>query len=146
MRNIFLAFSFLFLISFDLVSKYFAHFYLQEKIPLIWDFLSLELYKNPGIAFSFPLSGIALKLITLALIFGIIYYYWKEEKKKQNTLINSAFLFILSWAIWHGIERILFSEVTDFIAVKYFSVFNIADTFITIWGALFLWSLLMRKK
>ena len=145
MSTKFLLFPFLFLLSFDLLSKYLAHNYLLEKIPLIWNILSLELHKNPGIAFSFPLSGIALKIITIALIFGIIYYYLKEERVKKSLLIDTAFIFILAGALWNWVERLLLSEVTDFISVQYFSIFNFADAFITIWGALFIWNLLRKK-
>lgn len=130
----------------DLVTKYLAQVFLVVKIPLLGNFLSLELYKNPGIAFSFPLSGIFLKVVTLALIFGIIYYYWKEERRKQNIWIDIAFCLILAGAIGNGVERIFLGEVTDFIAVQYFSVFNLADAFITIWWALFILNILKKKK
>lgn len=137
-NKFFLFFFTLLLLVSDLVSKYLAQVFLVVKIPLLGNFLSLELYKNPGIAFSFPLSGIFLKVVTLALIFGIIYYYWKEERRKQNIWIDIAFSLVLAGAIGNGVERIFLGEVTDFIAVQYFSVFNLADAFITIGGILYI--------
>lgn len=139
-----LLFTFLFFL--DLATKYLASNFLSHKINILWNFFSLELFKNTWIAFSFPLSWIILKLITLTLIFGIIYYYLKEEKKKKNFLVDFAFVLVLAWAVWNGIERILFWQVTDFISVQYFSIFNLADAFITIWGVLLIWSFMKKKK
>ncbi len=136
---------FFFLLFLDIWSKYFVNNFLSHKISILWDFLSLQFFKNTWIAFSFPLSWMALKVITFTLIFGIIYYYLKEEKKKKNFLVDYAFVLILAWAIWNGIERIFLWQVTDFISVAYFSIFNLADAFITIWGFLFVYTLIQKK-
>jgi signal peptidase II len=123
----------------DLFSKNLANTYLQNKISILWDMLFLKYTENSWIAFSIDVP--LLKLITIILIIWIFYYYFKEEKKKNNKLIDLSFWLILAWAIWNWIERMLYSNVTDFIWVQYFAIFNLADSFITIGAVIYLYIL-----
>lgn len=127
----------------DLLSKYFAKIYLQENIDIFYDFLFLKYVENKWIAFSINIPF--LKIVTLILIFWIFYYYFKEEKKKNDKIIDFSFWLILAWAIWNWIERILNSFVIDFIWVKYFAVFNLADSFICIWAFLYILKIFLKK-
>ena len=74
------------------------------------------------------------------------YYYFKEEYKKRQKLVDLSFVLILSWALWNWYERIFNSKVIDFIWVKYFSIFNIADAYITIWVILYILNYYFLKK
>lgn len=56
-----------------------------------------------------------------------------------------AVSFILAGAIGNGIERVFHGYVVDFISLKYFAVFNIADTWISI-GACLILFLIYRKE
>ncbi len=125
-------------IFFDLYSKNLAYNYLQEKINILWDFLFLKYTENTGIAFSLPLEWMALKIITIVLILVITFYFSKYEYNKKNKLLDFAFWLILWGAIWNGIERIFEWKVIDFLGVKYFSTFNIADSAISIWAIIYL--------
>lgn len=87
---------------------------------------------NTGIAFSLPIEGIILKVLTIVLIIIIGIYFLRYEKLRDNISIRIAYTLILSGAISNGIERVFLGEVTDFIAVKYFAIFNFADIFITV--------------
>lgn len=132
-------------IFFDLTTKYLANNYLKEKIDLIWNFFYLEIFKNPWIAFSIAIPSFLLKILTIFLIIIIFFYYFKERKKQENNkILDFSFWLILAWAIWNWIERVFNSEVIDFIWVKYFSVFNFADFFISIWVIIYL--ILSYKK
>ncbi len=84
--------------------------------------------------------------MTIILIFGIVYYYIKEEQKKEDKYIDMSFVLILSWALWNAYERIFVGEVIDFIGIKYFSVFNFADIYISLWVALYLYKILLWAK
>ncbi len=127
-----------FWIFLDLFTKNLAKEFLQKKIEIINNFLYLEYTQNTGIAFSIALEGIFLKIITIILIIALFYYFFKYEFPKKNNLLNISFWLILAWAIGNWYERIFNSYVIDFIWVKYFSVFNLADSFITIWAIIFL--------
>ena len=133
-------------LTIDLLSKYVAFTYLDRVITIIWDFLSLELLMNPGIAFGLTLDHAFLKVLTISLILWIFYYYFTEEKKKKSVLIDTAFWLILAGAIWNWLERVFRGEVVDFISVRYFSVFNLADSFITIGAILYIYVLYKETK
>ena len=123
----------------DLASKYWSSIFVNEKFPILWDFLYLYYIKNDGIAFSIDVPF--LKIVTIVLILGIFYYYFTEEKNKQSKLIDISFWLILAWAIWNGIERVLYWAVTDFIWVQWFAIFNLADSCITIWAIIYIYYL-----
>lgn len=129
-----------FWILFDLTTKYFVNIYLEKKINLIWDFLYLELFKNPWIAFSIEVNSIILKIVTISLVVAIFLYYKNERKKNElnKNILDISFWLILAWAIWNWLERVFNSEVIDFIWVMYFSVFNVADSLIFIWAVIYL--------
>lgn len=129
----------------DLLTKYLSKIYLIEQKNLISNFLYFKYVENTGIAFWIPLTWYFLKIITILLIVWIYIYYIKEEKQKNNKLIYFSFIFILAWGLWNWYERIVNSKVIDFIWVRYFSVFNLADIFITIWAILYILSLYKIK-
>ena len=130
----------------DLWSKNLATRFLQDRINIIGDLLYLEHTLNPGIAFSITLNQILLKIITIFLIIWFFGYYLKEERKNNNTYIDLAFGLIIAWAIWNAIERIAKENVIDFIWVKYFSVFNLADSLITIGAIIYIIMVYLRNN
>lgn len=123
-----------------------AKIYLWEKINLIGDFLYLKYVENTGIAFSLPIEGLILKILTIVIICIIFWYYKTEEQAKNDLKINLAFMMILAWALGNGYERIFHGKVIDFLWVKYFSVFNIADVWISIWVAIYIYILIFLSK
>ncbi|OIO76572.1 signal peptidase II [Candidatus Gracilibacteria bacterium CG1_02_38_174] len=139
-------FVFIFFILVDQVSKYiFEHFFATSKIHILGDFLVLSFVKNTGIAFSFPIEGIVLKVLTIALIIGIVLYYFRYETYKNLLLTKWAYILILSGAVSNGLERVFVGSVTDFIGVKYFAIFNFADIFISI-GAFLLFVIYFKYE
>lgn len=127
----------------DLWSKYLASTFISEKINILWNFIYLDYVKNYWVAFSINIPF--LKIITLILIIWIFVYYFKEEKIKKNKMIDLSFGLILWWAIWNGIERIFNWFVIDFIWVRWFSIFNLADSFIIIWVIIYFYFLFKNK-
>ncbi len=134
MRNIyFTTTTFLFLL-WDILSKRFIENTLHTKIELISEFMYFKKVYNSGIAFSFPIPWLLLKSMTLLLIFGIIGYYFYERREKIYSLYDLWFSLIIAGAVWNAIGRISQWYVLDFIGVRYFSVFNIADIWISLWA------------
>lgn len=87
----------MFLILLDQISKYaFEHFFAVRKIHLIGDFLVLSFAKNTGIAFSFPIEGMILKILTIALILGIVIYFFRHEPHKDLPITRWGYVFVLS--------------------------------------------------
>lgn len=122
----------------DYLSKEIAIAKLTNQIEIIWDFLRLQLIYNKWIAFSMPISWIPLKILTITIIIWITIYYYSNERKRKNNILDIWYWLIIWWAIGNWIERIINSRVTDFIAVKYFAIFNFGDIFINIWVILLL--------
>ncbi len=127
----------------DICSKYLAEQYVDERISLVWDFVYLELLYNPWIAFWIEVPSFFLKIGTIILIFWIYYYYREElrseKEEKWRQLLDLSYGLILAGAIGNAWERVLYSRVVDFVWVRYFSVFNLADTFISIWAVFLLY-------
>ncbi len=136
------------LVFFDYLTKYIVlnRFSVNESIIIIKNFLKFTYIKNTGAAFGL-LSGniIVLILITVVLLF----YLLKEFKNSKNKLNITAYTLIISGAIGNLIDRIFRKYVVDFISFTLFdkemSVFNIADSYITI-GVFLLIILLFKKE
>lgn len=110
------------------------------SIPVIKNVLHLTSVRNFGAAFGI-LKNQALFFISIssfAIIFILLmFYYDRKFKIIKNLSLRTAMAMILAGAIGNLIDRLKFGYVIDFIDVRIWPVFNIADTFITI-GAIFL--------
>ena len=132
-------------VTLDLFTKNLALNNLQEQVNIFSDFFFLKYVENTWIAFSLQISG--LKYLTIFLIIWIFYYYFSERKINENKrLLDLSFWLVLAWAIWNWYERVLNEKVIDFIWIKYFSVFNLADIFISVWAMIYLYILFKNKK
>ncbi len=128
------------LVSLDAFSKYITPLYFSSEREIIPGILSLVYVQNPGIAFSFPLTGLALKILTLILIFWIFWYYGTQERKKKSKILDISYALIIAGALGNAWERLFRSYVTDMISVSHFAVFNLADSSISLWACLLLYS------
>ena len=95
---------------------------------------------NTGAAFSlFTGFNFILALISLVVIVFIVYFY----KKNGKLLLPLAFL--LGGTIGNLIDRVFFGYVRDFIDLKVWPVFNVADSFNVI-GVAIICYLIIRNK
>ena len=108
---------------------------LGESLPLIRNVLHMTLVHNTGIAFGlFKDQGsvfIVIPLIAVGLLIFNIYYYRQTDENLTRSYIV-AFSLILGGAIGNLIDRIVYGYVIDFIDVRVWPVFNVADSAITI--------------
>ncbi len=83
---------------------------------------------NRGIAFGIDLPEKLIWTLSLAVIFSFILLLFR------NTLSKKPFLLalVLAGALSNFIDRLYFSCVTDFIDLKFWPVFNLADIYITV--------------
>ncbi len=135
-------------ICIDTTAKYFAELLLtwRSEISIVSDFIQFNLSYNSGVAFSLPIHGLPLQIITIVLIVGLFYYFFREEYPKNKRFLDIGYTLILAGAISHGYERIFVWHVVDFIAVKYFAILNFADIFISIGAFLIILSYVMNRK
>ena len=135
LRLLFFFFSIMVIIMIDIASKLFMSELLEEKtISVLGEYIKLTLFYNSGVAFSLPIQGIILQVLTILIIVSILYYYFRYEWKKRSLLLDLGYIAILGGALSHAYERIMAWEVVDFIQVKYFAVLNLADIFISVWA------------
>jgi len=139
--------SVLVLIGIDVLSKNYIGFLTTGNyVPLLGQYIGFELSYNPWIAFSLPLKGILLQIVTILVIVSIMWYYIKYEFQKSIFLLDFGYICIFSWALSHAYERIFIGYVIDFISVKYFAILNFADIFITIGACLLFFVYYVRKQ
>ena len=112
------------------------------KLELISDYFGFTLAKNYYIAFSLPLSGPILTLF-IGIIILILLYFYVILIKKQEYSQAACLIFVIFGAISNIVDRIKYGFVIDYLDLKYFTVFNIADSMIVI-GAVLL--VILNKK
>jgi signal peptidase II len=125
-------------ILFDRLTKNFFTSILSygETLTVIKNVLHMTLVHNTGIAFGlFKDQGIVFIIIPaiaiILLIFNIFFYKSYGEEAICRTYII-GFSLILGGAIGNLYDRIFYGYVIDFIDIRVWPVFNIADSAITI--------------
>lgn len=134
-KDFFILLTIIFLISTDLLSKYFFY----DKI-----FLSnLKIFQascNYWVSFSIQIPILMIILISIIAIFLFTYFY---IKKKINWLF---FVFLIAGAVWNLVDRIFLGCVRDFIVFWSFFIFNLADIFLNFWMIGLIWKEFFGKK
>lgn len=125
------------IVIFDRLTKNFFIDLLQygESLPVIRNVFHFTLVHNTGIAFGFFKNQgfvfIVIPIIAVILLIFNIYYY-----KQTNEVLSRAYIvsfsLILGGAIGNLIDRMTYGYVIDFIDLRVWPVFNIADSAITI--------------
>ncbi len=159
-----ITFSILFL---DQLSKSLAtkNLLLNQSVPLIKGIFHLTLIHNRGAAFGVLKNQT--QLFIFASLFAIILIFWGLRKNKykkyslypvrniasakgcgkiSNGVYNISLSFILAGALGNLIDRLTLGYVIDFLDLRIWPVFNIADSAITIGAILLGWSILIKDK
>jgi signal peptidase II len=133
-----------------LTKIFFSHtLSLGESFVVIRNILHMTLVHNSGIAFGmFKNHGIVFIIIPLIMIVLLVYnfYHYKYNNEKLSRLYVVAVSLILAGAIGNLIDRILYGYVIDFIDLRIWPVFNIADSAITVGACLLLWRIYVPSK
>ena len=126
-----------FIVVLDRITKAFFSDLLNvgESLPIIRNVLHMTLVHNTGVAFGlFKDRGavfILIAVVAIVLLIINIYYYRQNDQILSRTYIL-GFSLILSGAIGNLIDRVTYGYVIDFIDFRFWPVFNIADSAITI--------------
>jgi len=132
----------------DQASKYIVakNLTLGESIPLVGSVLQLTLVHNRGAAFGILKNQTYLFIFTSILAVILIYLSLKEHSQKNFSIYKLALSLIAAGAVGNLIDRVFFGYVIDFIDLRVWPVFNVADSAITIGAALLGFSILKSKK
>ena len=117
------------IIIFLFIVDRFTKIYAVKK-PLDNDGGVFDLHINPNIAFSLPLPTMVLYPLLIVVII-IIVYLWLKSLKKKSILIWPWGMLIVG-AFSNFIDRFYYQGVVDFINVPFFTVFNLADRYISL--------------
>ena len=121
---------------------------LGESLPVIKKVFHFTLVHNTGIAFGlFKDNGfvfLIIPIIAVVLLGYNLYYYHKVGE--LDRLYVLGFSLILGGAIGNLIDRIMLGHVIDFIDLRVWPVFNVADSAITVGACMILLKCLPLKK
>ncbi|MBO4359840.1 MAG: signal peptidase II [Eubacteriaceae bacterium] len=122
----------------------------EASIPIIKGVLQLTYVRNTGAAFSmFSNSTRALAVFTAVVCVVLVFFMASQKKKNPGKRIYIMSLaMILGGALGNLYDRFAYGYVVDFVdfILINFAVFNVADIFITVGGAIFCCCLLFDKE
>lgn len=118
----------------------------MPAIKLVGNFFSFDFTPNYFIAFSLPLRGFWLNLIIFLIILAIAFFLISFIKKKEKKISIIGLSLILTGAISNLIDRISGGFVVDYLYLKYFTVFNLADVCISAGAILLLIHIIIYPK
>jgi signal peptidase II len=111
--------------------------------PLPGGLVYLDHAQNTGAAFSLaPSLGNLFLLFALAATVAILYYYRRVPRSEVWTRV--ALGMILGGALGNALDRVLAGSVTDFIDLRFWPVFNLADTAIVVGAVILVWRFTVR--
>ena len=106
--------------------------------------------KNTGAAFGLFKNStwffIAVSVIAVVIIRAILLKAIRNDKFFGNFILNLGLILIMSGALANLIDRVSLRYVVDFIDVRIWPVFNLADSSITIGTALLIISFVKFDK
>tara|TARA_A100001011_G_scaffold102316_2_gene107841 strand:+ start:35043 stop:35522 length:480 start_codon:yes stop_codon:yes gene_type:complete len=142
-----------FIVIIDQLSKFIARSNMNlysPSIELLGNFFKFTYVENSGIAFGINFNNGPIVFTILASIATIFIIWYLFKSKKESYLFRLSLSFILGGAIGNLIDRYLFGKVVDFfhLSIGQFSwpVFNVADSFVTIGMALYIYSIYIDEK
>ncbi len=116
----------------------------HQSIPLIPNVFHLTYVLNPGAAFGlFAYKTNYFILVTIAVIVLIIAY--GRRLAGDSRLLQASFGLELGGALGNLVDRLVTGKVTDFLDIRVWPVFNLADTAIVIGVAFFAIDVLFGK-
>lgn len=111
-----------------------------QSMPIIRDALHITFVKNTGAAFGLFKDSTyffsAVSIIAIVMIGAILIKAIRNGKFAENLLYSFSLVLIMAGAMGNLIDRLTLRYVIDFIDVRIWPVFNIADSSITIGTAL----------
>ena len=130
----------------DQITKFFATSFLQLNTPIIFikNFLNFTLVHNRGAAFGVFQNQLFLFILISIIAIALIFYNLRY--KENSTIFKLSLSLILGGAIGNLIDRLRYGFVIDFLDLRIWPVFNLADSVITIAALLLTWELLFKKN
>lgn len=116
-------------VALDQVSKMMVRLHMRiGDSNEIWSgVLHFTRYENSGAAFGM-LQGYGRLFVPVAILVIVLILYWRKKGFFKGRLLEAGAALFAGGAIGNAIDRILFNQVTDFIAFQYHDgILNLAD-------------------
>lgn len=133
-------------VIFDQVTKYIVQHNMAEleSIPLIKDVFHLTYVLNPGAAFGL-LPYKTLFFTAIALIMLVVIYFFYRRVPAKQIADRVALGLLAGGALGNLIDRVRLAKVVDFLDFRFFPVFNVADTCITLGVGILLLGMVVQE-
>jgi len=99
------------------------------QFNMLEEILKFNFKANYYMAFSLPLSGLWLNAVILLIVLLLIYYLAWAWQGERRAIAVSLFAIIMG-AASNLFDRLKYGYVVDYLDLKYFTVFNLADMII----------------
>ncbi|HHW98381.1 MAG TPA: signal peptidase II [Firmicutes bacterium] len=119
-------------------------FPLWSSRPLLGNWLHLTHVRNTGAAFGL-FGGNALLLAAISMGFFVCLFFWREHLRLFGTWGRVALALIVGGALGNMYDRLVYGYVIDFVDLRWWPVFNLADSAVVV-GALLLVATLWRQE
>jgi signal peptidase II len=116
--------------------------------PWLTPYARIVHWYNSGVAFGM-FQGMNGVFVVLAILVSVAIIYYFPRVPRQDWALRLAMGMQLAGALGNLIDRIKFGNVTDFISIGNFAVFNVADASISVGVAILIlvvWIQDMKKK
>lgn len=113
---------------------------LWSSRPLLGDWLHLTHVRNTGAAFGlFGGQALPLALISIGLFIGL--FFWRDQLRNLGSWGNLALALIAGGAIGNLFDRLAYGYVIDFLDLRVWPVFNLADSAVVVGAAVLILAL-----
>ena len=142
------------IVALDLFTKAIAEKYLTSRVQVIGNWMTFIFATNGGASFSFLEGSVwsnivffVVTVIGLPTMCVVLYF-----NRKNNWFGNLGLVFMIGGTIGNAIDRAFLGDgffngrVRDFISVKGFAIFNVADIFLVCGVIMFIFALMFLEK
>lgn len=111
--------------------------------PVIPGLIHLTHVENTGAAFGM-LRGHTPLLIAITAIVLILSFLYRKSLRQERPLFRLGYTLGLAGAVGNLVDRLVLGRVTDFIDLRIWPVFNLADISISVGALLLAWGILVE--
>ncbi len=139
------------MLALDQTVKYWAFSALrpQHTVALIENVFHLTYVENRGSAFSlFASLNFRWIFVALAIAITVVIFFMLKRRVLQTALGSWSLVLVAAGALGNAIDRVVYGFVVDMFdfCLIHFPVFNIADIWICVGGALFIIYFMFQHK
>ena len=117
---------------------------LDDSVHVIGPF-SIHHVQNSGIAFGFFASATSLViLLTTVAVAWMLYFF--SRSGARHPVLPVALGLVIGGSVSNLVDRVRLGHVTDFLDVRFWPAFNLADSFITVGVAILLLALMAADR